>query len=224
MNHPNNKETVKRLYKEYKEQFINELYDTPLEFKKNNNSYTIYKENGDELAFFTFRFEYNIDNSPIDYKKYKLNKYWDINWYWSSNVKEKEKNTKNFIKVTSTAFKVVDDFIRNNNYPALLGFGGLTEKHEQIYSNQSFIDRWKILFGEKYYVEWKNNKLWIINKNFYQIDELRLIKHSQFQEKPISEIYRMLLYPNKNNVKGISRHNLIKEQIKRIILKKIYIC
>jgi hypothetical protein len=224
MNHPNNKETIKLLYKEYKEQFINELYDTPLEFKKNNNSYTVYKENGDELAFFTFRFEYNIDNSPIDYKKYKLNKYWDINWYWSSNVKEEEKNTKNFIKVTSTAFKVVDDFIINNNYPALLGFGGLTEKHEQIYSNQSFIDRWKILFGEKYYVEWKNNKLWIINKNFYQIDELRLIKHSQFQEKPISEIYRMLLYPNKNNVKGISRHNLIKEQIKRIILKKIYIC
>lgn len=224
MKQPNNKDTVKRLYKEYKEQFINELYDTPLEFKKNNNSYTVYKENGDELAFFTFRFEYNIDNSPIDYKKYKLNKYWDINWYWSSNVKEEEKNTKNFIKVTSTAFKVVDDFIRNNNYPALLGFGGLTEKHEQIYLNQSFIDRWKILFGEKYYVEWKNNKLWIINKNFYQIDELRLIKHSQFQEKPISEIYRMLLYPNKHNIKGISRHNMIKEQIKRIILKKIYIC
>lgn len=219
---PKNKELIKKLYQEYRQNYLNELYDTPLQFKKNNNSYTVYKENGDELAFFTFRFEYNIDNSPIDYKKYKLNKYWDINWYWSSNVKE-EKNTKNFIKVTSTAFKVVDDFIRNNNYPALLGFGGLTEKHEQIYSNQSFIDRWKILFGEKYYVEWKNNKLWIINKNFYQIDELRLTKHSQFQEKPISEVYRMLLYPNKHNIKGISRHNMIKEQIKRVILKQIYL-
>ena len=134
-----------------------------------------------------------------------------------------KKNTKNFIKVTSTAFKIVDDFIRNNNYPALLGFGGLSEKHERIYSNQSFLDRWKILLGEKYYAEWENDKLWIINKNFHKIDEHRLIKHSQYSQTPISEIYRDLKFPNKNKHKGISKVNIIKEQIKRIILKQIYL-
>ena len=225
MKQPNNKETIKRLYKEYKEQFINELYDTPLEFKKDSNTkYIVYDKDGNELAYFLFRFMYNINDSPIDYKKYKLDRYWNIDWYWIDGLSKDEKNAKNCIKVTSTAFKIVDDFIRSNNFPLLLGFGGQTESHDRIYSNESFIERWKILFSEKYNVEYKNDKLWISNKIIQNIDEYKIISLSELHNKPTSEIYRMLLYPNKHNIRGISRHNMIKEQIKRIILKKIYIC
>lgn len=218
-----NKNVIKKLYEEYKTQYLNELYDTPLQFKIDNNSYTVYKENGNELAFFTFRFEYNMEDSPVNYKKYKLDKYWDINWYWSSDIKEEEKNTKNFIKVTSTAFKIVDDFIRNKNYPLLLGFGGLTKKHENIYSDKTFIDRWKILLGERYYVEWKNDKLWVINKIIHNVDEARIYKASQAFGKSTSLIFQEEKFPNKNKHKGIYKVNLIKEQIKRVILKQIYL-
>jgi hypothetical protein len=218
-----NKEIIKKLYNEYKSQFLNELYDTPLNFKRDNNSYVVFKENGDELAFFTFRFEYNISDSPVNYKKYKLDKYWDVNWYWSSDLDEKEKNTKSFIKVTSTAFKIIYDFIKDKNYPLLLGFGGLTNKHENIYSNELFIDRWKNLLGEKYYVEWKNNKLWIINKIIYKIDEAKIYKASQAFKKDTALIFQEEKFPIKSKLKGINKHNFIKEQIKRIILKQIYI-
>jgi hypothetical protein len=219
-----NKNTIKKLYNEYKKQYINELFDSPLLFKKDSNTkYIVYDVNNNELAYFLFTFMYNIKDSSIDYKKYNLTRYWDISWYWSNNISNNEKNTNNFIKVISTSFKIVDDFIRNYDYPPLLGFGGLSEKHENIYSNKLFLDRWKILFNEKYYVEWKNDKLWLINKNFHQIDEHRLVKHSNYQEKPISEIYRDLKFPNKNKTTGIYKFNLIKEQTKRVILKQIYL-
>lgn len=219
-----NKETIKQLYQEYSKLYLNELYDKPLLFNKQDNTkYTVYDKDGNELAYFLFSFMYDIDNSPVDYKKYRLDRYWNIDWYWIHKLPKEYKTTQNFIRVTSTAFKIVDDFIQSNNYPALLGFGGLSESHENIYSNKLFIDRWQNLFSERYYVEWKNDKMWIINKNYYKIDELRLVRHSEFQKKPISEIYKQLKFPTKNSVTGIAKHNLIKEQIKRIILKKIYL-
>lgn len=219
----NNKGLIKKLYEEYKKEYLNEIYDTPLQFKKESNTkYIVYKDDK-ELAYFLFTFKYNINDSPVDYKRYKLDRYWSIDWYWSQNISKEEKNAKNFIRVTSTAFKIVDDFIRNYNYPPLLGIGGLTEQHERIYSDEKFIDRWKILLGEKYYVEWENDKIWIINKNFYKIDEAKIYKASQAFEKSPSEIYQHEKFPTKNKLKGISRHNLIKEQIKRIILKQIYL-
>ena len=80
---PSNKETIKRLYQEYKESYLNELYDTPLVFKKDDNTrYTVCNESGEELAYFLFRFMYNIEDSPVDYKKYRLDKYWNVSWYW----------------------------------------------------------------------------------------------------------------------------------------------
>ena len=218
-----NKTLIKKLYEEYKSQYLNELYDTPLQFEEElNNKYIVYN-NKQQLAYFTFSFMYNINDSPIDYKKYKIDKYWDISWYWDPEISKEEKNAKNFIKVTSTAFKIVDDFIRNKNYPLILGFGGLTKKHENIYSDEKFIDRWKILLGERYYVEWKNDKLWIINKIIHKIDESKIHKASQVFEKSPSLIFQEEKFPIKNKLKGISKANFIKEQIKRVILKQIYL-
>jgi hypothetical protein len=220
---PNNKEIIKRLYNEYKEQYLNEIYDTPLEFKKDSNiKYIVYDKEGNELAYFLFKFMYNIDNSPINYKKYKLDRYWNIDWYWIDKLPKEQKNAQNFIRVTSTAFKVVDNFITSNNFPLLLGFGGLTETHDRIYSDKRFIERWQILFGERYKVEYKNDKLWIINKTI-TIDEIKISKIAEIYEISSSEAYRKELFPTKRDVKGISRHNMIKEQIKRIILKRMYL-
>jgi hypothetical protein len=219
-----NKNVVKKLYEDYKIQYLNELYDSPLNYMKESNmKYVVYSDDKNPLAYFVFSFMYNINDSPVDYKKYKLDKYWDVSWYWAQELPKEEKNTKNFIKVTSTAFKIVNDFIRDKNYPLLLGFGGLTEKHENIYSDRTFIDRWKILLGERYYAEWKNDKLWVINKIIHNIDEAKIYKASQAFEKSTSLIFQEEKFPNKNKHKGIYKVNLIKEQIKRVILKQIYL-
>jgi hypothetical protein len=223
MKQPNNKEVVKRLYNEYKEQYLNEIYDTPLKYNKESNTkYIVYDKEGNELAYFLFRFMYNIDKSPVDYKKYKLDRYWNVDWYWIDKLPKEYKTTQNFIRITSTAFKVVDDFIISNNFPLLIGFGGLTDSHDRIYSDERFIERWQVLFGERYKVKYQNDKLWIINKTI-TVDEIRISKIAEIYEMSSSEVYRKELFPNKRDVKGISRHNMIKEQIKRIILKRIYL-
>ena len=76
-----NKELIKKLYEEYKIIYLNEIYDTPLQFKKESNTeYIVCKENGDELAYFYFKLEYEIDKSSIDFRRYKINNYWEVNW------------------------------------------------------------------------------------------------------------------------------------------------
>jgi hypothetical protein len=220
---PSNKETIKTLYKEYKQNFVNELYDTPLKYNKvSNTKYIVYDKNNNPLAYFVFRLMYDVDKSPTEYKKYKLDKYWDISWYWDDKLDKQEKNAANFIKVTSTSFKIVNDFIIYNNYPLLLGFGGLTSKHDNIYSNEQFIDRWQALFSEKYKVKYQNDKVWIINKIILS-DETKISRIAEAYNISSSEAYEKEYFPTKRNVKGISRHNIIKEQIKRIILKRIYL-
>ena len=222
MKQPSNKETIKRLYNEYKEQYLNEIYNTPLEFKKDSNiKYIVYDKDGNELAYFLFRFMYNINDSPVDYKKYKLDRYWNVDWYWVDNLSKDQKTVQNFIRITSTAFKIVEDFITSNGFPLLLGFGGLTDSHNRIYSDERFIERWQILFGERYKIKYQNDKLWIINKTL-TVDETKISKIAEIYKLSNSEAYRKELFPTKRDVKGISRHNMIKEQIKRIILKKIY--
>jgi hypothetical protein len=65
-----NKETIKQLYQEYSKLYLNELYDKPLLFdKQDNTKYIVYDKDGNELAYFLFSFMYDIDNSPVDYKK-----------------------------------------------------------------------------------------------------------------------------------------------------------
>jgi len=86
-----------------------------------------------------------------------------------------------------------------------------------------FIERWEGLLGEKYEVKWHNDKVWIINKNISYIDEYKIIQLSEHFKLPPSQIYRMIKYPNKKDKEGISKNILIKEQIKRIILKQIYL-
>ena len=214
---------IKKYVKEYQSMFLNELYDSPLKFKTYDDKRYQILQGGEILANVIFHPQYGVDNSPIDHNRYNISKYWDISWRWGDDIDKSNQNVSNFIKVTSTMFPIVEEFIRNNNYPQLLGFSGLTESHDRIYSDELFIERWEGLLGEKYEVKWHNDKVWIINKNISYIDEYKIIQLSEHFKLPPSQIYRMIKYPNKKDKEGISKNILIKEQIKRIILKQIYL-
>ena len=217
------RDQIVKLFEEYKKLFINELYDTPLKYKTYDDKRYQILQDDKVLANVSFHPQYGVEESPIDYKKYNINRYWDISWGWGEEINKELQTQQNFIKVTSTMFPIVEKFIRSNNYPQLLGFSGLTDAHSRIYSNELFLERWKVLLGEKYEVKWYNDKVWIINKNISYTDESRIIRLSEHFQLPPSQIYRMIKYPYKKDKKGISKHDLIKEQIKRIILKQIYL-
>lgn len=221
-----NKQVIRTLYETYRREYLNELYDTPLQYKQQDASkYSVLGDDNTPIAYFLFTFRYDINTSPIDYKKYNQSKYWDVSWYWDPSTPKDQKNSKNFIRITSTSFKIVTDFIESHNNPPLLSFSGMTESHERIYSNKLFVDRWNTLLGNMYYTMWDDahDKMWIVNKNFYRNDESRIHTISQQMEKPTSEVYRITKFPNKGELKGIQKQKYIKEQLKRIILKQIYL-
>ena len=216
---PSNKEVVKRLYQEYKQEFINEIFETPLEFKQIDST----KYQVENLATFTFKREYNFSDVPFDTDMYKIPFYWSISWLWDINLPEDEKTIKNWLKVTSTSFKIVDDFIRQKDYPLVLEFSGQTETHKKVYHNKEFLNRWKILFGEQYDISLHNEHIWFINKNISNRNLHNAIKLSEHAQISLSKAVNYWKFKTKHDVKGISRHDMIKEQIKRIILKRIYL-
>ena len=134
MKQPSNKEVVKRLYNEYKEQYLNEIFETPLEFKQIDST----KYQAGNLAIFTFKREYDFSSVPFDTTMYKIPFYWGISWIWINDISEEEKTIKNWLKVTSTSFKIIDDFIRQKDYPPVLEFSGQTQTHKNVYHSVSF--------------------------------------------------------------------------------------
>ena len=214
-----NRETIKRLYNEYKEQFLNEIFETPLEFKQIDPT----KYQVENLAVFTFKREYDFSSVPFDTTMYKIPFYWSISWMWNNNISEEEKTIKNWLKVTSTSFKIIDDFIRQKDYPPVLEFSGQTQTHKNVYHNKEFLNRWQILFGEQYEVELYKEHIWLINKNISNKTLHNAIKLSEHAQISLSKAVNYWKFKTKRDVKGISRHDMVKEQIKRIILKRIYL-
>ena len=216
-----NKQLIREYIKKYYSQFLNELYDSPLDFFKSGDfEYKILLD-GDVLAIVSFRNQYDIDRAPIDHKKFSLSKYWDVSWKWGE-ISDKLKTTSNFIKVTSTLFKIVYSFISNIS-PDIISFSGLTESHERIYSNESFLERWRSLLSEKYNVSWSNDRVWIVKKSLSPIDEYKVMNLAEHLSISPSEAYKKIVYPNKKELKGITKNELIKEQIKILVLKHLYL-
>jgi hypothetical protein len=216
---PNNKETIKRLYNEYKEQYLNEIFETPLEYSQIEPT----KYQVGNLATFIFKREYTFSDVPFDTTMYKIPFYWNISWMWGNNLSEEEKTLTNWLKVMSTSFKIVNDFIRQKDYPLVLEFSGQTETHKRVYHNKKFLDRWQILFGEKYEILLHKDHIWFINKNISNKNLHNAIKLSEHSQISLSKAIEYWKFKNKRDVKGIARHDMIKEQIKRIILKRIYL-
>jgi len=216
---PNNKETIKRLYNEYKEQYLNEIFEAPLEYSQIEPT----KYQVGNLATFIFKREYTFSDVPFDTTMYKIPFYWSISWMWGNNLSEEEKTLTNWLKVMSTSFKIVNDFIRQKDYPLVLEFSGQTETHKRVYHNKKFLDRWQILFGEKYEILLHKDHIWFINKNISNKNLHNAIKLSEHSQISLSKAVEYWKFKNKRDVKGIARHDMIKEQIKRIILKRIYL-
>lgn len=216
---PSNKETIKRLYNEYKEQYLNEIFETPLEYNQIEST----KYQVSNLATFTFKKEYIFSDVPFDTTMYKIPFYWSISWIWNNELSKKEKTLINWLKVMSTSFKIVNDFIRQKDYPLVLEFSGQTETHKRVYHNKEFLDRWQILFEEKYEILLHKDHIWFINKNISNKNLHNAIKLSKHAQISLSKAIEYWKFKNKRDVKGISHHNMIKEQIKRIILKQIYL-
>lgn len=208
-----------------KECLINEVFDVPFNnlSKTDDNTYIV-DENGIGIKY-TFRGRYDSEIIPKNYVKNDIGLFYEISWDWVKDVLEELKTTTNWIRSTSTSFKVLDDFIRNED-PKVIMFS-TTEKTFNIYNNDLFINHLTNIFGQKYYITKEQNgdvlRVFLIRKDISHYADDMINKTYQQNGGDINEIRKRILYPNKRYFKGIRRNSLIKEQIKRILLKKRYL-
>ncbi len=200
---------------------MKEYLDIPLKNveKIGKYEYKVYEDNIE--ADFIIRPKY-FSPSYGAYKYFPENtdKTFDISWSFSNEMTQSEKTSKSFLRVTATAYKVLNDFIQNEQ-PNVMAFSGLSKGHESVYYGDVFLKRLKVLFGDEYDIvtDKDASMIYIINKTISLLNNEAIYKRSK--QTSIQESIIYWKYPHYHpstptNVK-------IKNKIKTKIIKNLYI-
>ena len=200
---------------------MKEYLDIPLKNveKIGKYEYKVYEDNIE--ADFIIRPKY-FSPSYGAYKYFPENtdKTFDISWSFSNEMTQSEKTSKSFLRVTATAYKVLNDFIQNEQ-PNVMAFSGLSKGHESVYYGDVFLKRLKVLFGDEYDIvtDKDASMIYIINKTISLLNNEAIYKRSK--QTSIQESIIYWKYPHHHpstptNVK-------IKNKIKTKIIKNLYI-
>ena len=200
---------------------MKEYLDIPLKNveKIGKYEYKVYEDNIE--ADFIIRPKY-FSPSYGAYKYFPENtdKTFDISWSFSNEMTQSEKTSKSFLRVTATAYKVLNDFIQNEQ-PNVMAFSSLSKGHESVYYGDVFLKRLKVLFGDEYDIvtDKDTSMIYIINKTISLLNNEAIYKRSK--QTSIQESIIYWKYPHHHpstptNVK-------IKNKIKTKIIKNLYI-
>ena len=203
---------------------INESFDKPFNNieKINNTKYVVNED--DVEAVFTFKVFFNTDLAlekyPINNNEIKV--YYEVSWAWGYNMSDELKNVYNWIRMTSTTFKILDDFIRTMK-PKVIKFSSQTEGNFKVYFNPNFIDKLETIFSEKFDVitDIKSERILLVDKSVHRLYEEKIIK--LMENNTFEQASKLAKYPNKKNYKGIQRNDMVKQQQKRILYKLKYL-
>jgi cytidyltransferase-like protein len=189
---------------EYKEYVLNELFekDLPNINKISNTEYIV--GNGDDIeAKYYFKFE-DFGNEH------------SVNWYFTDN--NKNTSPEAWKQVTATSFKVLSDFIKNNN-PKALHISGNTGSKTSIYKN--YVEKLKNIFNNQYKID-NSDEYKVVLKSIEEISQSGIKKRME----TLNESYKQALYYCQNgdiNSKSkIERNKSTLNKIKREVLKELY--
>jgi hypothetical protein len=197
---------------EYKQYALTELFEKDLpNIKKLNNIEYLVGNGTDVEAKYYFR----LDEPD-------LNK-WSIHWNFTNN--NKNISPEAWKQVTTTSFKVLKDFIDNNN-PTYISISGNESKSGRnaklnIYKSKSFLEKLENIFNNQYLI--KNDDESMVLMKLIEEAYKHAINESV---KYGGEKYEDALYYWQNldiNSKSkIERWSAIKRKIKREVLQEIY--
>lgn len=221
------KQVSKKFVKDYYSSYfklIMEVFDKPLSniTKLSDNTFKISEDNTEAIISFdeVQLDEYDIKQLDIS----QVKNVYDISWYFTS---KSDNSSSSWKRVISTLPKVINNFMSNHNVDVLT-FSPLDKTDvNRIYSHPIFKSYINKIFGDKYIFDrkWLTNMCFLYKKEFDRSLLKEVEKISSKTNKSKKEIYNMLTenISSKKNLKGSSLTSYIKEQIERIVLKKIYI-
>jgi len=215
---------IKKVLRDYT---ITESLDKPFKNLKEIEFTRYYLDEDNVKVNFKFKHEFNIHKLPLYLlDTEKLKNYFEISWSWNQDMENGYKTVYNWKRVTATAFKVIDMFLRKYN-PELVIFKGRHPKMDIIYNYDQFLEILRNLFYFNYFVKNYDDKIYIIRKDVSSIYEGHIEKRSECDDcnETYEESREFWLHPNKRkrNMKGISRNDYIKDQRKRIFLKEFFL-
>jgi len=219
-----NRQEIIDFYKSYKSQILNEMkeyLDMPLKHIEKLGKYDYVVEEGNIKAEFIFRPKY-FSNSHKGHQYFPKNtdKTYEISWKYYYDVSNNDKTPQSFLRVTATSYKVLKDFIENEQ-PNVITFSGLSKGHESVYYGDTFLKRLKILFGDEYDIiaDKDQSIIYIVNKTISLLKKESIDKRSE--QTSIQESIIYWKYPNLHPL--TSSNVKIKNKIKNKIINNLYI-
>jgi len=127
--------------------------------------------------------------------------------------------------MTTTDFKILDDFIRTMN-PKVIKFGDRYTGNFKVYFHEQFLKILKSIFGQNYdVIDYSDkNVIFLVKKEFVILEGTSVRKRMEYLGETLAEAENYWKYPHKRKrqMKGIIKNDYRKEQIKRIINKLRY--
>jgi hypothetical protein len=196
------------------------------------DEYLVKSSDGSVSAYIEFLYR---DQDTL-YGLPKLNKHnlecYEIQWNFT---KESKKDASAWIRVTGTIPKLIDNFCRHRHVDVLYYTGMINTDTSKLYSSKNFISQIEKIFTNDFrlYVPKLSAqpKFFLINREIDTLDEIDTIReninskrYEHLTEAQILQSYNIDKFPYKNikHLKGIKRWEIIKEQVDRVILRRLY--
>jgi hypothetical protein len=222
--------------KQSHKKYISEIFDPLPNIKMVSSQEYIVKSLNEKISAYV---EFLYRDADSLYGLPKLNKTnlqcYEIQWNFTHETEKIYRNTSAWISVTGTIPKLIDDFCKKNEVDVIYYSGLIGTDTSKIYSSKNFIEQIEKLFTNEFrlYIPKLSAqpKFFLIKKEIDTIDEISTIKenisskrYSHFTEDQLLELYNIDKFPHKNinKLRGIKKWQTIKEQIDRIVLRRLY--
>jgi hypothetical protein len=192
--------------KEYKQHFLNELFekDLPIIDKVSKNLYIV--TNGDDIeAKYDFRLEIPEKNL------------WSLNWFFTPD--NKNKSPEAWKQVTATSFRVLEDWLKTNN-PKSIYISGNTNTKTKLY--KTYIDKLQILLNNRYKID-NSDEDKIVLRSIEESKQSSIKKRMETLNESYEQSLNYWKNGNINSKSRIESWNSIKKKIERETLKEFYI-
>lgn len=204
---------------------ITESFDKPSNNVKKMDDFSYEVIEDGVKSHFNFRIEFN-NNYFNDFRwiSNDVDVFYDFSWGYESNVSRGDK-IKYWKTMTTTSFKILDDFIRTMN-PKVIKFGDRYTGNFKVYFHEQFLKILKSIFGQNYdVIDYSDkNVIFLVKKEFVILEGTSVRKRMEYLGETLTEAENYWKYPHrrKRQMKGIIKNDYRKEQIKRIINKLRY--
>jgi hypothetical protein len=222
------KDQIKLYYRRFRQKYLSEILEPLQSIKKVSDG--VYLVSGDKdktSGYYTFE--------EVDYEDLygpKLDKdpvtCWEMSWDFTD---ESPNTIAAWTRITGTAPKVLDMFMRDHKQVDVIFYRGMRgTTTEKLYRSDAFIEHMTKLFSDKFDLHIARGaytKFFLINKNIDLSVDKKLFEKdlSKYKDGSLEEQRIISKNPGKykNRLKGSVRTEILKEQIERIILKKLYL-